>query len=853
MSSELRVNKLTSRSGVGTVTFNDSGVIITGIATAATLDITGNATIAGVLSYDDVTNVDSVGIVTAAGGVDTNTIRGKINNSNLAIGARASNGAFVQALTVTPDRNIGVGEASPDVRLHVTETIDVAYSVANATNDANHLLKLENPSTTANAFAGIQFRTGNGADMFFGAIQQSANAGDFFFANQNSPNKEIMRIKSTGNIGIGIDNPAQSLDVQSSSNQDARIQAHGFIARENWGVHTNIGNGMYSPATQTLAFATNSTEKVRITSGGDVTIGNSSVAFPSGGGLQVYNASAPRIKLTNSTTGVASGDGFQIYLSGSSAILDQKENAEMRFYTNATEKVRITSAGNFGIGVTPNVKLHVKLDTNKHLYFQGNIGEIGSVPGIQGVTDAGALAGLGLRGSDLRFATGSSERMRIDSAGRMALGTTSPVNIGSGYEGLTINASTAGTLYLQGGGTSGGRILANGSDLFIGPVQSSGSTIIQRAHGSYETARFDSAGSLLVGTTSASSFPDRLITAGDHNRSSSYIDIRSSTVGALLFADGTSGNAAYRGQVEYNHNDDSMRLWTAATEKVRLESSGNVHLRGSTDQRIRLNTSGAGGNDSVHIRGDGNALKYNTAAGATGLHIFENNGTERMRITNAGVVSINEYSPNTNYFLNVTYSPSAQGCVYLENFAYYTSQHALVINDKDTNNARTMSDVRFERNGTEVGFIKINPGSVTYSTSSDYRLKENIVPLTDAISRVNQLQVRRFNFISDPDTTLDGFIAHEAQSVVPEAVSGRKDETKDLGNIIDASGEIIASDVDEPLPEHLQEGHTWTRTQTVDVHQGIDQAKLVPLLTAALQEAIAEIESLKARVTTLEG
>ena len=108
--------------------------------------------------------------------------------------------------------------------MHVTETIDVAYSVANATSDANHLLKLENPSTTANAFAGIQFRTGNGADMFFGAIQQSANAGDFFFANQNSPNVEIMRIKSTGKIGIGIDDPAQAIDVQSSSNQGAEFK-----------------------------------------------------------------------------------------------------------------------------------------------------------------------------------------------------------------------------------------------------------------------------------------------------------------------------------------------------------------------------------------------------------------------------------------------------------------------------------------------------------------------------------------------------------------------------------------------------------------------------------------------------
>ena len=94
-----------------------------------------------------------------------------------------------------------------------------------------------------------------------------------------------------------------------------------------------------------MVFNVTGEERVHITSSGDVSIGNSSVAFPSGGGLQVYNASAPRIKLTNSTTGVASGDGFQIYVSGSSAILDQKENAEMRFYTEATEKLRITSAG----------------------------------------------------------------------------------------------------------------------------------------------------------------------------------------------------------------------------------------------------------------------------------------------------------------------------------------------------------------------------------------------------------------------------------------------------------------------------------------------------------------------------
>jgi hypothetical protein len=84
----------------------------------------------------------------------------------------------------------------------------------------------------------------------------------------------------------------------------------------------------------------------------------------------------------------------------------------------------------------------------------------------------------------------------------------------------------------------------------------------------------------------------------------------------------------------------------------------------------------------------------------------------------------------------------------------------------------------------------------------------------------NHLQVHRFNFLADPDTTVDGFIAHEAQAVVPECVTGTKDEVDDNGN---------------------------------PVYQGIDQSKLVPLLTAALQEALAKIETLEARITALEG
>jgi len=129
------------------------------------------------------------------------------------------------------------------------------------------------------------------------------------------------------------------------------------------------------------------------------------------------------------------------------------------------------------------------------------------------------------------------------------------------------------------------------------------------------------------------------------------------------------------------------------------------------------------------------------------------------------------------------------------------------------------SAIRFMYQSSQVGQINIGTTSTAYLTTSDYRLKENVIELTGGIERVKQLQPKRFNFIDDEDT-VDGFIAHEAQEVVPESVNGEKDELLPNG---------------EP------------------VYQGIDQAKLVPLLTAALKEAIAKIEDLETRIQILEN
>jgi hypothetical protein len=156
--------------------------------------------------------------------------------------------------------------------------------------------------------------------------------------------------------------------------------------------------------------------------------------------------------------------------------------------------------------------------------------------------------------------------------------------------------------------------------------------------------------------------------------------------------------------------------------------------------------------------------------------------------------------------------------------------------------------VFFNTNGA-VGSIQTSGSSTLYNTSSDYRLKENVVDLDGAINRLKQLAPKRFNFIADAETTVDGFIAHEAQTVVPEAISGLKDEI------------AVWKEGDE-LPDGVSVGDNKLDEDgnTIPVYQGIDQSKLVPLLTAALQEAIGKIEtletanaSLEARLTALES
>ena len=193
--------------------------------------------------------------------------------------------------------------------------------------------------------------------------------------------------------------------------------------------------------------------------------------------------------------------------------------------------------------------------------------------------------------------------------------------------------------------------------------------------------------------------------------------------------------------------------------------------------------------------------------------------SEKMRINSAGVVSIG--NTDTNAKITVSQDGSALNIMRLQN----------------TNGSHSCTYIQFANSGNNStgNIVQTGSGSVVYNTSSDYRLKENVSYNFDATTRLKQLKPARFNFILDgTDKVVDGFLAHEVQTVVPEAITGTKDAM---------TAEVLYVDGDD-IPDGKEVGDVKTASQ-IDP-QGIDQSKLVPLLVKTIQE-------LEARITALES
>jgi hypothetical protein len=271
--------------------------------------------------------------------------------------------------------------------------------------------------------------------------------------------------------------------------------------------------------------------------------------------------------------------------------------------------------------------------------------------------------------------------------------------------------------------------------------------------------------------------------------------------GAKLYSsNSTASNIQFT--IHNDKSDDSAVLALQA-ERTSLNDTGQIRFINKDNDIAAIRSYGGGGSSNQ----DGQLRFYTRQDSDGGV-------SERLRITEIG------YS-----LFNCTSVPSSS----VAGMAIYGSSSA----NMSSSGSSTSSYIHwnfFNGNG-QVGYISTSGSTTTFSTSSDYRLKENLTPLTGALDRIGQLPVYRFNFKADKNTTVDGFLAHEVQSHVPEAVTGEKDamKTVEIEAVLDDNGNEL-----EPA-----------RTEEQPDYQGIDQSKLVPLLVAAIQELKAEVEALK--------
>ena len=265
----------------------------------------------------------------------------------------------------------------------------------------------------------------------------------------------------------------------------------------------------------------------------------------------------------------------------------------------------------------------------------------------------------------------------------------------------------------------------------------------------------------------------------------------------------------------------------AGADSLVLEDNGGdmgMTLLSSTSGQGRIEFGDSGGSTQGGIKYDhgDDSMRTYTADG------------ERMRIESNGK---QKYNTTADF-----------GGTWFHYRGTFNANRGLGINSTDGTTGVPM--VYFGVQNAAQGDINAGGGSVTYNTSSDYRRKENVQDFINGIDKVKQLKVYTFNFIDDPDkTNKGGFFAHEVDAIVPEAISGDKDEVQKYKENQDIpEGKSVGDNILD------EEGNT------IPEYQRIDHSKMIPVLTKALQEAITKIETLetentdiKTRLTALES
>jgi len=785
---------------------NTTGLYNTALGSSALYanETSGSNTALGYNALRDTTGASNTAIGSGAG--DTNTT----GSNNIYIGYDAVGSA------ATNDNEIVIGTSATgngsNTATYGNGSITDHYFNGNIT-----LSDTGNPSLIVQDTAGgssfLELLAGNtGTSNIYLGDTDDNNAGAIVYDHSDNSMSfrvngflEKMRIDSDGNVGIGEQNPTDKLhitDTDTNSTQlvisnantsDAGTETSEiqFLHWRSYASSQNYAGGIVMGKEQAwsssggrqsyMSFKTRGgtsepAEAMRITSAGDVQlVGNKYLyANPSAGSTTI-------------------GSGFN---------LDGSNNL-MTLWTNDTERMRIDSSGNVGINCTPSHTLDVNRGSSGVVANFNGTNAYGAETGISLSQGRAKISGFlntggGTPGSNLRFYTmpnsGSvTERMRIDSSGNVGIGTAastnSRLNVTSSSaidDVIRWTDATSDTGYLGIDGSGGVKVWAGGFLSFGAGGAGSFS----------ERMRIDSSGRILINGSATPTLTNAklFISRGDQYGLGMWV------------ASGVSNIIS---------SEDNLALGTAGSERMRIDSSGRVGI-GTTPNASYGNlqikaTDGVYALDiigrSAGTEGEAEITFWNSAQTTIQGYITQDNGnmvfgsglgaSERMRITSGGNVQI-----GASAGAKLVMYPSSDG------FA----PPLIRWNKTDT---ASQTAVQFLVSGAVSGSITYSSTATAYNTSSDYRLKENVVPIEGALDRVDALKPSRFNFITDPEKTVDGFLAHEVAEVIPEAITGEKDAVDEEGN---------------------------------PIYQGIDQSKIVPLLVGAIKELSAKVAALESQL-----
>jgi len=804
-------------SGFGSIDVGSSAITTSGTVTGGTL--------AGTLSTAAQTNITSVGTLTGftSTGIDDN--------------------ADATAITIDSSENVTFtgGLVIPSTITHAGDT-DTKLDF----NQANTLRLITGDNTAWICSASSMVINEDSIDFDF-RVESNDNANMLFVDGGND------------RVGIGTASPSHTLTVNSGSSAVSTklitTAATGYLQLDNSGG----GSGIFSNS-DALGFFTSAsgTERMRIDSTGNVGIGTSSIA--SGGAntqnVQIHNSTANStyFKLSTSGTGATASDGFDLIMGNDgTAYVWNRENSSTIFATNNTERMRIEASGsilcsgdtngevshrlqNINSGSATESTLYITNEANNAAgLFLSTTGTSFTTAGgfVQdsSVVGSGTLASGGLSimtraNADMRFYTNghTNERMRIDSSGNVGIGTSSPqdtvdirgniLQVGGSPE-IHIGTTSASHYNWR---IAAQEVVDTGFEIAVG-TQSAGSDapsdtyttkFVLLADGKCGIGETNPLGILHIKDGDGGSFTpnesaNTLVLEEDDNCGLTILSGNNDN-GMIAFGD---TNDADVGSILYDHNSSVLSFTVAASERMRIDSSGNVGINSTNPQTkfVVQHTDGQNGIEFSMGATESYIQSYNRntndysdlSIAAESLRFRTNDNTERMRIDSSGNFLVGKSS--TTF--------SVDGFI-ARSDGFSTSRTSGTVADINRNGSDG-NVFAFYKAASSVGSISVTSSATAYNTSSDARLKD-VTGEARGLEVINKLNPVAYNW-KESGQADEGLIAQEVLDIVPNAVSQNEED------------------------EYYQ----------------MDYSKLVTPLIKAIQEQQEQIDALQSEINLLKG